>query len=108
MIGLAMLAAATAATPELGFETGNKLYANCLETDARRLDCAGYVSGVSDTLTAMQSVSGREAYCPTVDVTRAQVRDVAIKYLAAHPEKRHYAAASLVMMALTEAFPCPK
>ena len=39
-------------------------------------------------------------------VRAVQIRDVAIQYLASHPQERHYDAASSVLKALQQAFPC--
>jgi len=40
-----------------------------------------------------------------LNVTAGQVRDVAIKYLREHPERRHEPASSLLIEAFQEAFP---
>jgi hypothetical protein len=44
--------------------------------------------------------------CASDNVTTGQLRDVAIKYLRNHPEKRHIAADTLVSLALQDAFLC--
>jgi hypothetical protein len=45
--------------------------------------------------------------CVPDGVTGSQVNDVAMKYLAEHPQQRHFSAPSLIAKALSEAFPCP-
>jgi hypothetical protein len=47
-----------------------------------------------------------EVECADKNVTLKQMFDVVTRYLAAYPETRHLAAASLVAHALAEAFPC--
>jgi len=44
--------------------------------------------------------------CPSVGVSPDQVVDVVTQYLTTFPERRHYAAASLVADALAAKFPC--
>jgi Rap1a immunity proteins len=66
------------------------------------LGAQGYVAGVADSYEVLGVV------CVPSKVTLGQLQDVVLKYLDAHPEGRHNIAASLVLKALTEAFPCGK
>ncbi len=63
---------------------------------------SGYVWGIADTL----ELSG--LVCIQNGVTRKQLVDVVIRYLAAHPEFRQLHAEALTGVALMEAFPCKK
>ena len=81
------------------FENGNALYKHC---EARDSFCADYLEGVADTLISV------DIGCVPAGVTAGQMRDVITKYLNNHPETRRYVAASLVYLALDEAFGCKK
>jgi hypothetical protein len=73
--------------------------------------CVGFVQGVAETLVATKQLGQSTAPVPCYgegSVTAGQLKDVVTKYLAGHPEVRHYDAASLVMRALVEAFPCKR
>ena len=80
---------------------GSSLLATC-ENDDRVSEafCNGYISAVADAVDADRSA------CLPDEVTRGQLRDIAIGWLRAHPETRHYAAAKVVATAFAEEFPC--
>ena len=87
------------------FKTGNKLYKDCAENYRH---CVGYVQGVVDGASAiMAELSMKTPICFPNNVTSGQVTDIVIKYLKENPSARHYVAASNVMVAITNAFPCP-
>ena len=56
---------------------------------------------------ASNTLNGWTACVPPNQVTREQVKDIAVQFLVKHPELRHLTAVSLVASALHEAFPCP-
>lgn len=59
--------------------------------------CDGYVAGVADA---------NQELCIPRNATVAQTSDIFKKYLREHPENRHQDAQTLVLRALTEAWPC--
>ncbi len=79
------------------FDRGNDLYSDC-QTNGTLcfLNPAAY-------LDMMQALGYS---CQTKGVTKSQVRDVLMAYLQAHPEQRHYSAASLAAKAFENAFAC--
>ena len=88
------------------FLTGNELLNQCQDNSlVRQGDCMGFTSGVSDAM-ASSTLHGWTACVPN-QVTRGQVKDIAVQFLVKHPEWRHLTAVSLVANALDEAFPCP-
>jgi hypothetical protein len=104
---LALAAAGTAKGDDGGalvmsFFTGNSILALC--QGANPEFCMGYVTGIADAL-SNGPVGDWRACCPA-NVANGQVRDIAVRYLVAHPETRHLVAGSLVAHALAEAFPC--
>lgn len=92
----------------VSFLTGNKLFAFCAaENNITSMVCLGYIEGIADALSGGQWVNGFRA-CLSIHMTAQQLQDVAMRYLAAHPELRHLAAAGLVASSLANAFPCDR
>jgi len=89
------------------FKDGNKLLAHCQADDPGWLICDGYVKGISDALDG-NPIDGFRACLPTGVIIGRQVKDIAIAWLKANPQYRHFSAATLVAEALSEAFPCKK
>ncbi len=92
-----------------GFDTGNRLYEDCRsENYFNRGYCGGYVTGIVDTIEAMQA-SGllpARALCVPEGATKGQLTDTVTRYLSENPARRHLDAGSLVPEALKLAFPC--
>jgi hypothetical protein len=89
-------------------DDGNSLLEICKapEGSQARYNCLGYVLGVSDTLadlTTMGALPGSP--CLPTGVTAGQMSDVVVKYLAENPKNRSFSSASLVIGALTTAWP---
>lgn len=86
----------------------NTLYEYCKSSDtARNLTCVSYILGASDSYASLTQAGAAPArVCMPEGSTRVQLRDVAVKYMEAHPEYRHFSAASQVILALMDAFPC--
>jgi hypothetical protein len=107
----ALLSVAIEAPAHADFVTGNRLFQDCQATDFfSQGACMGFVAGVADAMTTAQAANGTVAgwrACLSEQITAGEVRDVAVNFLARHPEKRDIAAATLVAQALEEAFPCP-
>jgi hypothetical protein len=86
------------------FSNGNDHADNCL---AQTPLVIGYVTGAIDTyFIGGTTGSPYMRICVPAAVTAGQATDVYCKYLADHPEERHYSAASLVWTALNYAWPC--
>jgi hypothetical protein len=80
---------------------GAELLQNCESQEAgRSIYCTGYVAGIAAREKAMA--------CPADAASDSDLRDVALKYLHEHPESRQYGAASVVALALAQAFPCSR
>ncbi|NEX63358.1 Rap1a/Tai family immunity protein [Noviherbaspirillum galbum] len=61
---------------------------------------SGYVIGVADA---------SSYWCPpSKGLTQGQLHKIVGKYIDNNPQKLHMPAASVVMLAFKEAFPCPK
>lgn len=102
--------------PSSGYMDGNMLLEKC-EADSPssdNMECLGYVAGVMDTsgtmLNSLRAASVNKVppmYClPTGGIQLGQAARVTLKWLKDHPEKQHLRGDLLVMMAMSEAFPC--
>lgn len=92
------------AQARLNTETGYGLLEICSADDASGRDwmCYGYILGVGAMLRDMGSV------CFPADVTHAQMRDVVVRGLQAHPREQSQRPEILITSYLSEAFPCPQ
>lgn len=101
--------------------TGEDIYESCRhalaglekkgEYDDHRFGvCAGYIAGIVDFHTVATTVESlpSDMFCLPGNITTAQViRDVS-HFLEENPDKLHDLAAYLVIIALSEAYPCQK
>jgi hypothetical protein len=95
-----------AAQEPVAFYTGNELWSHCSDESAYSSGlCMGFVMGIADVMGAGSAILGARVCLPE-RVNGGETRDVVKRYLELHPERRHYAAASLVLDALAQAFPC--
>lgn len=105
-MSLVCIAAGAQAPPEpfqSAFESGNSLLSRALNRSTNEADFGKalfFVRGVSD------ATSGT-THCAPESVTNGQILAMSIKLLEEWPEQRHRAAASYVIHAMREAFPCP-
>jgi hypothetical protein len=67
--------------------------------------CRGYVAGVADIL-ENREVAGYRACIPTTTVEIGKLGDIVTNFLRDHAEERQRTGASLVALALSQAFPC--
>jgi hypothetical protein len=89
--------------------TRNRLFDQCSapSDDFRILQCYSYISGAIDGAAALAIDAGHAPpECPPNGVTKGQLKDIVLRYLKGHPEKRHLQAASLVIASVGEAFHC--
>lgn len=98
--------------------TGDELLKQCSaqEGSADWVRCEGFVHGVARGVTILsialyQARRDREDYpllfCIDKSVPPKKLIVIAVDYLRSHPDDRHYDAASELLLAFREAFPCP-
>jgi hypothetical protein len=93
----------TALAGEEAFLSGKDLHELCKGGD---VSCTTYVMGVLDAMNMMESRSGGgSAFCAP-EITSDEVTDVVTKHLRRHPARWDSPAATLVIQALVEEFPC--
>lgn len=90
----------------IAYLDGNELYEYC---QSNELGCVLYIQGVVDgQLAAVTATSRDVAYCIPQGSTAGQMKDIVVKFLADHPERRHLMGGVLVANALSNAWPqCP-
>ncbi|WP_336980460.1 Rap1a/Tai family immunity protein [Altererythrobacter fulvus] len=94
-------------TPSSGvFKTGEDIFTQCSSDDDATLEqCYGFLMGVYDTVTYMQDIGIiNPSICPVGNAVIGDLRDKVVAYLASHD--RNFSAVSMVINALTEAYPC--
>jgi hypothetical protein len=72
--------------------------------------CDGFIQGILDyeTITTTDK-DGRPAgrhFCVPAEASSAQLTKVVVKYGDNHPAQLHFPAASIVLLAMKDAFPC--
>ena len=109
----------------ISFLTGNQLFDLCtsaeaaLKRDASKTTledipdwvdasrCAGFIQGVADSHEVIVETGlGKKLWCRTTGMTTGQLNSVILKFMRERPETLHESAASLVIIALAQAFPC--
>jgi hypothetical protein len=110
-----------AVAKDVNVDDGNNLLKNCSSLIAR-IDaqqatssnfalgqCLGFVTGADGLHTDLINFGLMSAsYCKPESVTRAQLIRLVVKFLKENPGYLNMSGSSLVLMALKEAFPCPK
>jgi len=75
--------------------------------DASRDACVAYVVGAVDAYAATQWVNGaRLPFCLPAGVTNEQLTQASLRSIRQHPERIDANAATLVVLALRDAYPC--
>jgi hypothetical protein len=88
---------------------GNKLFPFCRDAEKDYYSngfCDGYITGVYDALQGKGKGLNGVTFCPPNGVTIGQLSDIVKKWLVDNPQHRHFVADSLLVAALSEAFPC--
>lgn len=108
VVSLAAFAFFVAAQPSSaeGAFTGNELWSSCRQSDSDHTAvCFGYISGVLESLIAMEALADLPACVPPT-ATYEQTRDVVVEWLRANPAKRHDPAVLLTMQAIWTSYGC--
>lgn len=99
----ALLLVTTAVGPaSAAFMTGNNLDDLC--RNGNRSIVMGYAVGITDFLEG----TAPEAICIPEGVPAKQVVDILCKYVDENPKDRHLSGDYMVILSLSESFPCKK
>ena len=95
---------------ESPLSTGNTIYPHCTaENVQQKIMCSAYVIGFTSGIINQAILTKTEPlFCLPHEGNNAQTIAVFVKYMSDHPEKRHFDTPSLIIMSLSEAFPCKK
>jgi hypothetical protein len=97
------------ADSRLVYKTGNALLRFCESESAADIGfCAGYLEAIVDDHITLQGWKHDtvEHFCIPDEVETGQLKMVWIKYAHNNPESLHRGAASLLMNAFNQAWPC--
>lgn len=87
----------------VGYLDGNTFLRQC---ENSRVACVTYLQGVNDGLLAVIVGTNRDMiYCIPSRATIDQVADIVIRYVEAHPERRHLQMPVLMTNALADVWP---
>jgi len=90
------------------FYTAGDLKRDCSPSGAIEA-CFGFLGGTHDTSSAYQQWMDFREYClPESGMSKADIRDATLRYLDLHPGNEDALAASIVILALKERYPCAR
>lgn len=97
------------ATPApIGFVNAADLRDQCLATSPTLASsCFAYITAVHDTVRAYEAWLNLKEYCLPAGTTQSDLRDAFLAYMHRAPEHAFGEAASVVVVALKEAYACP-
>jgi hypothetical protein len=94
-------------SPATGFITGKDLLSWCGESGGNDVQCRFYIIGAADARAADAGVHAFSiGFCIPKEIRASQLQGVVATWLKAHPRDLHFGAASLLLAALHESFPC--
>lgn len=110
LLTIFLVATAMLASPAQAID-GNELYKWAREWNNQKGEYLGgayqgYLIATADALDKTDIPWAPVKFCIPDGVSNGQVGDIVFQWLEDHPEKRHYLASELVVVALSEAFPC--
>jgi hypothetical protein len=89
------------------FMTAGCLYEECSGANPpQRVFCTGFIVAAADATSIAPGIDGVSACMPEW-ASAGQVEDVVVQYLRGHPADRDVAAAPVVAVSLSLAWPCP-
>lgn len=93
---------------ELGYLTAGELSDRCsvVGAPADISYCFAYIAAVHDAMRAYEVWLGVKEFCAPVGVTQSELRRSFLTYVTAYPTNRSGQAASVIVVALKETYPC--
>ncbi len=105
-----MMLAAAASGPQpapIGYMTAGQLADKCNQSEAGSVDyCFAYIAAANDTARAYEIWLGQREFCAPQAIPQSDLRKAFLAYVAAYPDTRNGQAASVIVVALKETFPC--
>jgi hypothetical protein len=105
-------ASAHAASPgddatRLGYLTAGELADRCHESATASITyCFSYVAAVRDTIRAYEIWLNQREFCEVGRLSQGELRQAFLAYVGAYPSNRSGQAASVIVVALKQTYPC--
>lgn len=91
----------------LGYLSAGELERRCTESAPTSVSlCFSYIAAVRDTMRAYGVWLGQSEFCERKNVAQSDLRNAFLGYLRAYPSARKGQAASTIVVALKDSFPC--
>lgn len=99
--------APASAAADIGYLTGTALVQRCKQSDASSTSyCFAYIAAVTDTVRAYEIWLGSREFCLPANTAQADIRRGFLTYVSVYPDRAAGQAASVVVNALKETYPC--
>lgn len=106
LAAIACLAAAGSARAVPSFMSGEQLYEFCRMTDKQA--CNVYVAGIIDARRQLEDATGAEpVFCLPERIDIEELGYTVLRFLTQNQSDRQYSAASMVVSAVADVYPCP-
>ncbi|TIX51247.1 Rap1a/Tai family immunity protein [Alteraurantiacibacter aquimixticola] len=107
LAGAAAPAVAQDSPGSIGYLTAGGLADRCGENSAESLSyCFAFMAAVRDTARAYEIWINQREFCMPAGTAQSEIRDIFLAKIESEPSAREGQAASVVLVALKEAFPC--
>ena len=108
-MGLVMLLFVSSVNAQ--YTTGNQLYELCQfqEDPIKFMPCEFFIIGAWEmylTAVGFSNSPPQRGICAPENSSKSQTVDIVKNYLESHPENRHVEATALIVLALSEVWPC--
>ena len=92
---------------DLGYLTADQLVHRCRQTDSASSSyCFAYIAAVTDTARAYEIWLNAKEFCLPANISQSETRRAFITYLNVYPAQASGQAASVVVNALKQTYPC--
>ncbi len=90
---------------EIGYFTAGNLADRCASADGISY-CFAYIAAVHDTMRAYEVWLDQKEFCPPATLAQGDLRRSFQTYMSAYPGNRSGQAASVIVVALKQTYPC--
>lgn len=94
-------------TTRLGYLTAGELANRCHDSSTAGVTyCFSYIAAVRDTIRAYEIWLNQREFCEVGRLSQGELRQAFLAYLSAYPSNRSGQAASVIVVALKQTYPC--
>ena len=98
---------AAGAMSDIGYLSASQLVSRCSASDAAGSSyCFAYIAAVTDTARAYEIWLGTREFCLPRGASQSEIRRAFMTYVSAYPAQASGQAASVVINALKQTYPC--